>query len=273
MTEQDEGWLRRLVGGGRRHEETAETQSEPSSLPPAEEDLALRIQLVLAQNTELAEVNGRQAHRLQQLEALLEDAAKNDRLETLTAELQTQQRSLRAARSAAEQASARVRDLQHQLSALEHAAGQVRTRADALEGANKGLQTQLGPLREQARRTHKQLQFQQEQLDLERAERKELNGGLQQASTRVSELQQRLAASHADSAAHRSQAERSEAELSMLKKQSASQLTDLADARAEVQAARALRERTFEHLFGPAGTDAVEALLNHHAAALETASD
>lgn len=275
MTQQDEGWLRRLVGGGRQREETAETVGETPSLPPAEDDLAARIQLVVAQNTELAEVNGRQAHRLQQLETLVEEAAKNDatpRLEELTAELQTQQRSLRAARSAAEQAAARAQALQQQLAPMERAMGQQGTRAEALEVTNTGLQTQLGPLREQARRTHKQLQFQQEQLELERAQRKELEGSLKQAAARVTELQQRLAASHADGAQHRIQTERCDAELSTLKKQSASLLADLADAQAELQTAQTLRERTLQHLFGPTGTDAVETLLNHHAAALDEAS-
>lgn len=264
MTERDENWLQRLVGG-RRREEAPGTDARPDAeipaLPPAEEDLAARLQLFVAQNTELAEVNGRQAHRLQQLETMLEDSTKNDatpKLEELTAEFQTQQRSLRAARSAAEQASSRALKLQQQLAGLERTAGEQRTRAEAVETANTGLHTQLGPLREQARRTQKQLQFQQEQLDLERAQRKELVGALEQAGLRVTELQQRLAAAHADAAQHRARTDRCESELSTLRKQSASLL---ADAQADVRTAQAVSERTLQRLFGPSGTDTVETLL------------
>ncbi len=277
MTASDESWLRRWVGG-RRRGDAQDAQDAPTAtqaLPPSEEDPAARLQLIAQHNIELAEINGHLTHQLEQLEARLEAAAKDDKkaqFQELTAEFQAQQSSLRAARAAAEQASARVVDLQNKLNGLERDADTTRARAKAMKVANTGLHAQLGVLREQAGRTLKQLQFHQGQHEQERAQRKELEAEFDQANVRLTELAGHLTAANAELAEHKTRADRAQTELGELKQRCSGLEASLAEARAEVVRADARREQTLEHLFGPDGTHDVESLLRQHDAVSEPAS-
>ncbi|MGH1343364.1 MAG: hypothetical protein ACRBN8_17530 [Nannocystales bacterium] len=260
MTDSDDGWLRRWVGGRRREEALG---TDPAASPAAQGDVVTRLEEALARNAQLTDINGRQAHRLRQLEALVEGSEGHEdpnQLQELTAALQTGERSLRAARAAAEQASTRALELQQRLDVVERDAAQQRTRADAVEAAHSGLQTQLGPLREQARRVRKQLQFQQEQLDQERTMRKAAEAELERTAAQAAERAKRLVAAHADLAQEKTRSRDYEAEVSALRDQGAS---DLAAAAAQLQQAQTLRKQALEHLFGPAATEIVDSLLRH----------
>lgn len=207
MTAQDDGWLRRWVGGRRRDE-----ASEPVELPSQEELLA-RLRSAVDDNHRLNLAHENQKRRIADLESRLQDSVVHERQAgVLNAELKTQQRSTRAALAAAEQTRRQKDVLLRKVEALQHELREASERAQANEASLANLSTRLGPLREQARRTQKELAFYREQLDEERTVRKDAQERLQGHKDRVDELERELATARATTEAvdarHRRQLQR-----------------------------------------------------------------
>ncbi len=267
MTESDGGWLRRLVGG-RRREDGSDTEEDPASLPPAEEDLAARVQLLVEENTRVSQENAQLAERVEQLEReAVDDRRLEQHLQQLNDAFQEQQASLEAARAQAQQSTGEAQALREKLGSLERAVALHRKRADTVEEAHNALQARIGPLREQAHRSQKQLQQQHDQLEQERGQRKSLDAKLEHTTARVNELQKQLTKAATDLAQSQVRTDRGAAEASLLATKISAIEAELEEARSVAQTARASHERALQRLFGPKGTELVEDLLQHPRAA------
>lgn len=196
MTAQDDGWLRRWVGGRRRDE--ADPGPGGAVELPSQEELLSRLQSVVDDNRRLTLAHETQERRIADLESRLQDSVVHERQAgVLNAELKTQQRSTRAALAAAEQTRRQKDVLLRKVDALQKELHEVSVRAETHEASLANLSTRLGPLREQVRRTQKELAFHRAQLDEERVARRDAQERLEAGKDRVDELERELATTRA----------------------------------------------------------------------------